>query len=96
MRISEVIGNLTLNRSHPSLRGAVWRVAVPLSVDADSRKLSNRGEPFVVYDELGAGLGSLIGVSEGAEASAPFYPEQKPIDGYCAAILDNCEIADPA
>jgi ethanolamine utilization protein EutN len=96
MRICEVIGNLTLNRGHPSLRGAVWRIAVPLSVDAASRKLKKRGEPFVVYDELGAGIGSLIGVSEGAEASAPFYPDQKPIDGYCAAILDTCEITDPA
>jgi ethanolamine utilization protein EutN len=92
MRICDVIGNLTLNRSHPSLRGAVWRIAVPLSVDAASRKLDKRGEPFVVYDELGAGIGSLIGVSEGAEASAPFYPDQKPIDAYNAAILDTCAI----
>jgi ethanolamine utilization protein EutN len=92
MRICEVIGNLTLNRSHPSLRGAVWRIVVPLSVDAGSQKLNKRGEPFVAYDELGAGIGSLIGVSEGAEASAPFYPDQKPIDAYNAAILDTCEI----
>ena len=92
MRICEVIGNVTLNRSHPALRSAVWRVAVPLSVDAASQKLTKRGESFVVYDEFGAGLGSLIAVSEGAEASAPFYPDQKPIDGYCAAILDTCEI----
>lgn len=96
MRICEVIGNLTLSRSHPALRAAVWRVAVPLSVEAASRKLTKRGEPFVVFDESGAGIGSLICVSEGAEASAPFYPDQKPIDGYCAAILDTCEITDPA
>lgn len=96
MRICEVIGNVTLSRSHPTLRGAAWRVAVPLSIDAASRILAKRGEPFVVYDELGAGIGSLIAVSEGAEAAAPFYPDQKPIDGYCAAILDTCEITHPA
>ena len=33
-------------------------------------------------------LESAIAISEGAEASAPFHPDQKPIDAYNAAILD--------
>jgi len=49
-------------------------------------------EPFVTYDEFGAGLGALIAISEGAEASAPFHPDQKPIDAYNAAILDVVEV----
>ncbi|REJ93805.1 MAG: carbon dioxide concentrating mechanism protein CcmL [Planctomycetota bacterium] len=92
MRICEVIGTVTLSRSHSSLRGAVWRVAAPLNREALSGDRGGRGEPYVVYDELGAGLGCLIAVSEGAEASAPFHPEQKPIDAYNSAILDHCAI----
>jgi ethanolamine utilization protein EutN len=46
----------------------------------------------VVYDELGAGLGSLIAVSEGREAAQPFGPEGKPIDAYNAAILDHIDL----
>ena len=48
----------------------------------------------MTLDELGAGVGSLIAVSEGAEASAPFHPEVKPIDAYNAAILDTIQIGE--
>ena len=92
MRIAEVIGKVTLNRWHPSLQGATWLVAVPLAQEALKGEAGGRGEPFVVYDELTAGVGSLIGVSEGAEASAPFHPHQKPIDAYNAAIFDEIQI----
>ena len=88
MRIADVIGNVTLSRWHPSLSGGVWRVAVPLSAAALRGEAAGRGEPFVVYDEFGAGEGSRIAVSEGVEAAAPFLPEQKPIDAYNAVILD--------
>jgi ethanolamine utilization protein EutN len=52
------------------------------------------GEELVVYDQLGAGVGSRIAMSEGGEAAQPFYPDMKPIDAYNAAILDNIRITD--
>ena len=91
MRIAEVIGRVTLNRCHPSLRGATWKVVVPLNRKGLAGDEAGRGEPFVIYDELGAGMGSLLGISEGAEASAPFHPKVKPIDGYAAALLDEVD-----
>ena len=45
-----------------------------------------------MFDELGAGLGCRIAISEGGEAAQPFYPELKPVDAYNAAILDNVSI----
>ena len=92
MRICEVIGTVTLSRWHPSLTGARWRFAVPLSTPKSNGGAPVRGEPLIVYDELGAGDGAAIAVSEGAEASAPFHPDQKPIDAYNAAILDTYEM----
>lgn len=92
MRIAEVIGRVTLNRCHPSLRGATWRIVTAFDRDGLKDSTVGRGEPFIVYDELGAGEGSLVGISEGAEASAPFHPNVKPIDGYAAAIFDHIDV----
>lgn len=91
MRIAEVIGKVTLSQWHPTLSGATWKLAVPLAEGEEQNELSQRGEPFVVFDELGASTGALIAVSEGAEAAAPFHPDTKPIDAYNAAILDTIE-----
>jgi ethanolamine utilization protein EutN len=92
MRIAEVIGKVTLSQCHPSLIGARWALAVPLTVDGLRGEQSGRGEPFIVFDELKAHNGEQIGVSEGAEAAAPFHPNTKPIDAYNAAIFDHIDI----
>jgi ethanolamine utilization protein EutN len=92
MRIGTVIGTVTLSRSHPSLRAASYRLAVPLSLANLRDNYDELAEEIVVYDELGAGLGSQIAISEGAEAAQPFRPEIKPVDAYNAAILDNIEL----
>lgn len=92
MRIAEVIGKVTLSKWHPSLDGASWKLGVPLSRAALNGDAKGRGEEFVIYDELGAGEGSLIAVSEGAEAAAPFQPKIVPLDAYNAAILDRVTI----
>lgn len=95
MRIALVIGNVTLSTWHPSLTGAAWRICTALDWAALEHGGGSSGEePFVTFDELGAGLGSLIAVSEGAEASAPFHPEVKPIDAYNAAILDTIDVGN--
>jgi microcompartment protein CcmK/EutM len=92
VRIGRVIGTVTLNRWHESLRGARYRVAMPQSLDNLRGESQADGEGIVVYDELGAGDGSLIAISEGAEAAQPFRPDLKPIDAYCAAILDSVDL----
>jgi ethanolamine utilization protein EutN len=95
MRIADVIGTVTLNRAHPSLLGARFKLVVPLSWD----DLAGRGvepqEEIAVFDELGAGVGSRIAISEGREAAVPFHPEIKPIDAYNAAILDTLDYEVP-
>jgi microcompartment protein CcmK/EutM len=45
------------------------------------------GSSLVVYDNLGAGAGHVIGYTEGAEASAPFA-QPTPVDAFNAAIVD--------
>jgi microcompartment protein CcmK/EutM len=88
MRIAEIIGNVTLSRVHPSMVGARWIIGVPFSLKALRNDASPDGEDVVIYDNLGAGIGARIGFSEGGEAAAPFHPQKKPVDAYCACILD--------
>src|SRR5262249_13338424 len=92
MRIAEVIGTVTLNRWHPSLAGGSYRLARPLSSEELAGKAAPSAEPLVVYDVLGAGIGSRIALSESREAAMPFHPDMKPIDAYNAAILDTVRI----
>jgi microcompartment protein CcmK/EutM len=89
MRIAEVIGNVTLSRCHPSIKGHRWLIGVPFSLTALKVHGPPDGEDLVILDELGAGVGQRIGVSEGVEAAMPFYPNKKPIDAYCACLLDT-------
>ncbi len=92
MRIMECIGKVTLSKCHPTLDGASWKLAVPLMHDGLLGKESGRTEPIVIFDEFGAGHGSLMAVSESAEAAAAFHPNTKPIDAYNAAILDHVNL----
>jgi len=94
MRIAEVIGNVTLSRVHPSMTGARWIIGVPYSLSALRDDTAPDGEDVVIFDNLGAGVGARIGISEGSEAAAPFHPEKKPVDAYCACILDTVVVND--
>ncbi len=95
MRIGKIIGSVTLNRSHPSLAGASYRIVVPMSLDNLAGRKPAEAEGLVVYDDLGAGDEGLIAFSEGGEAAQPFYPKLKPIDAYNAALLDDVHLDGP-
>jgi microcompartment protein CcmK/EutM len=92
MRIAEVIGTVTLSRAHPTLMGLRLLIGVPFSLKALRQDSSPDGEDLVILDQLGAGNGSRIGFSEGGEAAVPFHPEKKPVDAYCACILDDLTV----
>lgn len=91
MRIAKVVGTVTLNRCHPSFIGARLRLVVPLSL-AELRGQQPQADEMVVWDDNAAGIGNLIAMSEGAEASQPFRPDLKPVDAYAAAILDEIDV----
>jgi len=92
VRIAEVVGTVTLNRWHPSFAGARLRLVVPLSLSNLREEQPPAADELVAWDELGAGLGARIAMSEGAEAAQPFRPDIKPVDCYNAAILDSLDL----
>jgi ethanolamine utilization protein EutN len=92
MRIAEVIGRVTLARFHPSLKGGRFVIALPMPLEALTEDSPRRGEEVITYDALGAGPGSLIGLSEGREAANPFGKVKTPVDAYCACLIDRVDV----
>ena len=88
MRLATTIGIVTLVEPHPTMRGAALRLVVPLAA-ADLAAGDGPAEPLVAWDDLGAGDGQLVALSEGGEAAQPFLPNDKPVDAYVAALIDT-------
>lgn len=97
MRLGHVIGRVTLSQQDSSYQGGRFLLVQPLSkaqfAGAPMLPLAN-GSSLVVYDNLGAGVGNLIGFTEGAEASAPF-DRPTPVDAFNAALIDQIFYSPP-
>lgn len=95
MRIAQVMGTITLSLKDKNM--PTGRLLVCEALDAHALagledkcgRKDSMPESLIVFDDLGAGEGSLIAVAESAEAAAPFKPDRVPLDAYCAAILDE-------
>ena len=98
MRLGHVIGRVTLSKQDPAYKGGRFLLVQPF----DKSKFAGaameplaKGSSLVVYDNLGAGLGNVIGFTEGAEATAPFE-NPTPVDAYNAALIDQIFYNPPA
>lgn len=95
MKIGRVIGKVVLSQSlFPKPGGRLLLVSplarADLEKDAPLKVISS-APSLVVYDELGAQEGDLIGITEGGEATRPFdFP--MPVDAYCACLFDAITI----
>jgi len=84
---------VTLSKSSELLKGGRYLVVSPFSREQYAKGLDKgagmgKDPSLVVYDNLGAGVGHVIGYEEGREAAQPFevYP---PIDAINAALVDT-------
>lgn len=97
MRLGYIIGRVTLSQQDPSYVGGRFLLVQPLSKEqfkgAPMIPLA-KGNSVVVYDNLGAGHGSLVGFTEGSEASMPFEVPT-PVDAYNAALVDQVTYNPP-
>lgn len=99
MRVCQVIGRVTLSIQDPSFKGGRWLMCNPLDAESfntacqTAPPLSNQSS-FVAYDDLGAGDGDIVGIVEGAEATAPFDYDI-PIDAITVAIFESLSYLAP-
>ena len=82
-----VIGRVTLSVRSKKYSGERLLLTLPWKTETFSGE--EKFDPaIVVYDQLGAGVGQQIAISEGREAACPF-PKPTPVDAYCAALVDE-------
>ena len=99
MRVAQVIGRVTLSVQDPSFKGGRWIICNPVDTEHfnDACKtpppLSSQFS-MVAYDGLGAGEGDIVGIVEGAEATAPFDYDI-PIDAITVAVFDTLNYQPP-
>lgn len=92
MKLGTVIGRVTLNRTIPAFAGGRWLLVSPFTRDhfprAGERPITLGKDPsLVVYDNLGGGVGDVIGYVEGREAAQPF-DRPTPVDAINTALID--------
>jgi len=87
MRMGTVIGRVTLSVKNDKFFGERLLLTLPWNRGTFEGK-ETFDPSIVVFDQLGAGVGQNIAISEGAEASCPF-PKPTPVDAYCAALIDE-------
>ena len=94
MKVGRVIGRVVLSDHVPELVGARWLLVSPQGrqelESPQSEAWSLQPSP-VVYDNLGAQPGDLIGYIEGGEATYPFESPM-PIDAYNCCLFDQVSV----
>lgn len=91
MKVGRVIGRVVLSAHLPELTGARWLLVSPLGraeLENDAAAPWSSQPSAVVYDDLGAASGDLIGYVEGGEATLPF-DRPMPIDAYNCCLFDQ-------
>lgn len=101
MRFGRVIGRTVFSQQDKAFKGGRFLVVSPMGRKQLSRPITDESDPvsdipsLIVYDNLGAGVGDVIGFVEGAEATAPFE-NPIPIDAFNAAIFSRINYAPPS
>lgn len=93
MKLGTVIGRVTLSRTIPPYAGGRWLLVTPFTrehfPEAGQRPITLSRDPsLVVYDNLGGGVGDVIGYVEGREAAQPF-DQPTPVDAINTALIDK-------
>lgn len=94
MKVGEVIGRVVLSDHEPAYRGGRWLLVRPCSkgdLGGPAHRSATAAPSPVVYDDLGASIGDLIGYTEGGEAMLPFDHDM-PIDAYNCCIFDRVTV----
>jgi microcompartment protein CcmK/EutM len=92
MRLGIVRGHVVLNQALPSLQGTRFLMVEP--VTAENLAAGNGrggGKTLVVADHLAPGRGQMIAFVEGREGANAYWPNDAPVDAYCALIVKDVD-----
>jgi ethanolamine utilization protein EutN len=90
MLIAKVIGNVWSTKKKDEISALRLLFIQPLGKD-----LKPDGKVLVAVDEVGAGFGEMVVVTQGAPAMQAFNKENLiPVDAVVVGIVDNLEMAE--
>ncbi len=90
MLIGRVIGDVVATQKSPSHQGRKILVVQPLSLDG-----SDRGQPVLALDAVGAGTGErVLVVAEGFSAMTAVGRPNSPIDMAVVGIIDSVDLIE--
>lgn len=96
MRLGIVRGSVVLNICEPPLRGERLAIVEPLTTEnLAARNGLGGGKALIAVDRLSAGEGQIVGFVEGRTAASPYYPQDVPVDAYCALIVEHYDFRPP-
>lgn len=96
MRLGYVRGHVVLSLSVPSLVGNRLLIVEPVTAENLAAGTGQGGgKQLIMADHLGAGEGQLVAFTEGREAANPYWPNNVPVDAYCALLVENLEYQPP-
>ena len=89
MNIGKVIGNVVATRKDETLVGAKLMITQPLDLE-----LKPVGEPVVMVDTVGAGIGEIILYAKGTAARNAAKKPKAAIDSAIVGIVDRVDVSD--
>ena len=90
MQLARVIGDVVATRKEPAYEGVTLLVVQPIAPDG-----ADAGRPLVAVDSVGAGVGEVVFVVRGKEASFPFHPREVAADAGVVGIVDHWSVVPP-
>jgi ethanolamine utilization protein EutN len=90
MRIGKVVGNVWSTKKTDKISALRLLFIQPLGKD-----LAATGDVLVAADEIGAGIGEMVIVTQGAPAMQAFDKEKLiPVDAVVVGIVDSLEMSE--
>lgn len=90
MLIAKVIGTVVATRKHEQLVGSKIQVVQPLVPQTGKPS----GEPMVVVDAVGAGVGEVVVVVCGSGARKALDNTSCPVDATIIGIVDQIDVEE--
>lgn len=95
MFVAKVTGSLVSTHKVDSMVGAKLLVVEPYRLDGETRsQLMTTGRTFVAVDNLGAGEGDYVLLTQGSSARLTPETKQMPIDAVVIGIVDSVHVDD--
>ena len=93
MFVAKVVGSVVATQKIDSMVGQKLMVIEPYRVHAKDRsRLESTGRTLVAVDQLGAGLGEMVLVTQGSSARMSDETKDKPVDAVIVGIVDQMQI----